>query len=170
VSAPSTTLIHFAKGNLTPACRDHGDEITTSTRHGEVTCFACRKSAAFLEYPKGVGTPTPLDQVIAESPEMQELSARALAALWRNERGMYTVEETIHHGDYRSTRRVEVYDITPSTVDGILMSSAYCYGSWARADAPYAEHRAAVLKALVKDLRSGIENRSVGWSTFRLTK
>jgi hypothetical protein len=83
---------------------------------------------------------------------------------------MYTVEEVIHHGDYRSTRRVEVYDITPSTIDGILMSSAYCYGSWARADAPFAEHRAAVLKALVKDLRSGIENRAVGWSTFRLIK
>lgn len=87
----------------------------------------------------------------------------------RNHRNMYTVEEFIHHGNYRSLRTVEVYDITVATVDGILMSSAYCYGSWQHPENPgHLEHRRAALKQLVADLKAGETNRAIGWSTFRL--
>lgn len=86
----------------------------------------------------------------------------------RNQRGMYTIEEVIHHGDYRSTRHVEVYDINTVTVDAILQSSAYCYGSWRNPDNPdYAGHRRVALVQLVSDLNHGVTNRSIGWSTFR---
>lgn len=84
----------------------------------------------------------------------------------KNDRGMYVVEELIHHGNYRSLRRVEVYDLNEVTVDAILQSSAYCYGSW-REQGQFAEHRQAALKQLVSDLKRGRVNRSVGWSTFR---
>lgn len=84
----------------------------------------------------------------------------------KNGRGMYVVEEVIHHGDYRSVRRVEVYDLNEATVDAIVQSSAYCYGSWAHAD-EYREHRAAALRQLVEDLKAGRVNRHIGWSTFR---
>lgn len=84
----------------------------------------------------------------------------------KNERGNYTIEEVIHHGEYRNTRRVEVYDITPVTVDAVLISSAYCYGSWLDSD-QYAEVRRAALATLVDDLKHGRVNRAIGWSTFR---
>ena len=86
----------------------------------------------------------------------------------KNERGNYTIEEVIHYGEYRHSRHVEVYDITVATIDGVLMSSAYCYGSWADAEPQFAEHRRAALVQLVDDLRSGVTNRAIGWSTFRL--
>jgi hypothetical protein len=35
------------------------------------------------------------------------------------------IQESIHHGDYRHKRVIEVYALTPLTVKGILMSSAY---------------------------------------------
>lgn len=90
-------------------------------------------------------------------------------AAHRNVRGMYTIEETIHHGNYLSTRQVEVYAITVQTVDAVLMSSAYCYGSWDNPENPdHRDHRRQALRQLVTDLRNGVTNRSVGWSTFRL--
>lgn len=85
----------------------------------------------------------------------------------RNERGMYVIEEVIHHGQYRSVRHVEVYDLNETTVDGVLISSAYCYGSWADPASRHAETRRPALLALVEDLRAGRENLSIGWSTFR---
>lgn len=86
----------------------------------------------------------------------------------KNAGGMYAVQEVIHHGDYRSSRLVEVYDLNETTVDAILQSSAYCYGSWANAEPQFHEHRAAALKNLVEDLKQGRVNRSIGWSTFRV--
>jgi hypothetical protein len=91
-----------------------------------------------------------------------------VTAAAKNHRGMFTIEEVIHHGDYRSQRYVEVYALNETTVDAVLISSAYCYGSWAHAEHPYTEHRAAALKQLVDDLLHGRTNRSIGWSTFRL--
>lgn len=87
-----------------------------------------------------------------------------------HERGMYVVEEVIHHGNYRTVRRVEVYDLNEVTVDAVLQSSAYCYGSWAgpQENPIYTEHRNAALKRLVADLKRGRVNRSIGWSTFRV--
>lgn len=85
----------------------------------------------------------------------------------KNERGNYTIEEVIHHGDYRHTRHVEVYDINPVTVDAVLISSAYCYGSWLDPKGPYPDVRRPKLFELVEDLKRDRENRSVGWSTFR---
>ena len=76
----------------------------------------------------------------------------------KNERGMYVVEEVIHHGDYRSVRRVEVYALTKQTIDGILISSAYGYEGIAE---KYRER-------MLLDLQEGHVNRTIGWSTFRV--
>lgn len=86
----------------------------------------------------------------------------------KNERGNYVIEEVIHHGEYRNTRRVEVYAINETTVDAVLQSSAYCYGSWKHPENPSHElHRRTALARLVADLNEGRENRHIGWSTFR---
>jgi hypothetical protein len=90
----------------------------------------------------------------------------------KNDRGMYVVQELIHHGNYRSLRRVEVYELNEVTVDAILQSSAYCYGSFAgpQENPLYTAPRNAHLKHLVSDLKRGRVNRSIGWSTFRVLK
>jgi hypothetical protein len=150
---------------------------TTTEDPGRVTCFACRRSPEFSTAQQGVGAPTPLPQrqtpkllrdIIAEDPALSETAAKAWLSQCRNHRGMYTIQEVIHHGDYISERIVEVYDVNETTVDAVLQSSAYCYGSWAHAEPPYTGHRKAALATLVQDLRHGRENRSIGWSTFRL--
>lgn len=169
--APLPPPIHFVDdpSNERALCNEKIYVGTWSTEPGRVTCFRCRTTPAFkaaqLDH-----EPWTIGQVLADANhDVAELARRAEteAKPRRNERGMYTIEEVIHHGDYRTTRRVEVYSITETTVDAVLQSSAYCYGSWARADAPYAEHRAAVLKALVADLNAGRPNMTIGWSTFR---
>ena len=180
-AAPPTTLIHYSRdaqtggraacGTIAPT---DGELAGITARFGMVTCFGCRRTHLFLRDQKaaemeGVGAPTPLRQVIAESEDMQAL-ARQVLKTWKNERGMYVIEEAIHHGDYRSTRRVEVYDITPVTVDAVLISSAYCYGSWLDPHGPYPDARRPKLFELVEDLRAGRENRQIGWSTFKLVK
>jgi hypothetical protein len=178
---PTSTLIHFRWPDkpLGPAaCGAQYDGRTSSP--GEVTCFACRRTPVFLQE-QGVGTPTPLPQremprllkdIVTEDPELSAMNERAWKAALpaaKNSRGMYVIEEVIHHGEYRSTRRVEVYDITTATIDGILMSSAYCYGSWQEPENPgHRDHRRGALKQLVSDLRHGVTNRAIGWSTFRL--
>lgn len=67
------------------------------------------------------------------------------------------IREVIHHGDYRHTRVMEVYKLTPLTVRGVLMSSAYCYEL-------SIERR---LAEIVSELSTtGIAH--VGWSTFTI--
>ena len=194
---PSTTLTHlFADGRLlTSACGlDMLDEKSTGgggTVHtGQVTCFACRRSRPFYlaQQLQGVGASTPLPQrvapppltppvklsgVMADSEEMQTLAKRAAEhefklADHRNHRNMYSIEESIHHGEYRSLRVVEVYDVNPVTVDAVLISSAYCYGSWLDPNGPHSDVRRTHLFELVEDLRHGRTNRVIGRSTFRL--
>ncbi|UOK18415.1 hypothetical protein SEA_BRUHMOMENT_99 [Arthrobacter phage BruhMoment] len=141
-----------------------------SRNPGEVTCFACRKTLAFKQAQKGGRTSDPikLSGVMADDAALNDLAAAAFRES-KNERGMYVVEELIHHGNYRSTRRVEVYDVTASTMDGVLMSSAYCYGSWQNPENPdHTKHRRDALLQLVDDLRHLRTNRSIGWSTFRI--
>lgn len=183
-----TTPIHYhtKPGAKAPtiACGAHPLRIANHTEEvGKVTCFACRKTVVFREdqLAGGVGTPTPLPQrempkllkdIVTEDPELSELESRAwkaaLAAA-RNSRGMYVIEEFIHHGDYRSTRRVEVYGINAVTVDCVIQSSAYYYGSWLHPENPdHKQARNTKLHQLVEDLRHGRTNRAVGWSTFRL--
>lgn len=167
----------------TIACGAHPLRIATHTEDpGKVTCFACRKTLTFREDQLGVVAPTPLPQrqmpvllkdIIAEDHTLAALEEEARTKEFklsnhRNHRNMYTIEELIHHGNYRSLRTVEVYDLTPATVDAVLISSAYCYGSWLNAEAPHTAHRRAALLELVQDLRHGRVNRSIGWSTFRL--
>lgn len=164
-----------------PACGiQEYPEVFTTARTGEVTCFACRRSQVFLQE-QGVGTPTPLPQrqtpkllkeIIAEDPQLSTLHGEALKEFLRgarNERGMFVIEEVIHHGDYRSVRRVEVYSINAVTVDAVIQSSAYAYGSWLNPDNPdHKQVRNIKLHQLVQDLRTGVTNRDIGWSTFRL--
>lgn len=145
-----------------------------SSEPGDVTCFACRRTPDFTHW-QGVGAPTPgepglrkLDQILAEHPVLGESAPEWNLAAHKNERGMYTIEEFIHHGDYRSRRNVEVYAINETTVDAVLQSSAYCYGSWAHAAPQHFTHRKTALAQLVDDLKHGRVNRSIGWSTFRL--
>lgn len=137
---------------------------------GEVTCFACRRHVNFnTEW--GVGTPTPpvkLSGVMLSDDGLQRLMDEVLKSC-RNERGMFVIEESIHHGEYRSTRRVEVHAINAVTVDAVIQSSAYAYGSWLHPDNPeHKEARNTQLHQLVADLRTLRINRSIGWSTFRL--
>lgn len=173
---PTATLMHFVEpGSITPACGAPTEDEWHNIP-GRVTCFACRQSTVFKDSQRGVGGSTPpvkLSGVMAESEELFDLAAKAAAASWlkaqRNERGMYVIEEVLHHGDYRSTRRVEVYAINAVTVDAVIQSSAYCYGSWLHPENPdYAEVRSAKLHGLVEDLKAGRVNRDIGWSTFRL--
>ena len=79
---------------------------------------------------------------------------------------MFVIEEFIHHGDYRSRRRVEVYALNAVTVNAVIESSAYCYDSWL--NNPEYPTRTAKLHALVEDLKALRTNRTIGWSTFRL--
>lgn len=78
---------------------------------------------------------------------------------------MVKIEEVIHHGDYHSRRVVEVWSINEITVDAVITSSAYCYQTYQGSDNPRREER---LHELVEDLKAGRENRSIGWSTFRV--
>jgi hypothetical protein len=178
---PAETLIHFVQGNLTPICGADGVPVTITQEPGEVTCFACRRTEKFKQAQlAGVGLPTPLREVIEGDEELAELArtakrraleakaAQEMVAAARNERNMYVIEESIHHGDYRSVRRVEVYAINPVTVDAVIQSSAYGYGSWLDPNGPYPEVRRPKLFELVEDLRYGRTNRQIGWSTFRL--
>jgi hypothetical protein len=164
------------------ACGAHPLRIANHTEDvGKVTCFGCRKTEVFkADQLEGVGTPTPLPQremprllkdIVAEDPVLVDLNNRAWKAALpaaKNSRDMYVIEELIHHGEYRTVRRVEMYDINPVTVDAVLISSAYCYGSWLDPNAQHAAARRPKLFALVDDLRHGRVNRTVGWSTFRL--
>jgi hypothetical protein len=190
MSAPPTeTLIHYVRTRHTnwTGCKDHVYDEDQGWRQvsedpARVTCFACRKSEVFkqaqllapLNAKEGVGTPTPLAEVIAADPDLSALQAEAEARTTvprRNLRGMYVIEETIHHGSYRSTRRIEVYAINVLTVDAILQSSAYAYGSWQNPENPaHTEVRRTQLRHLVEDLKAGRENKQIGWSTFRTIK
>lgn len=125
------------------ACNDpiNGAGATTP---GDVTCFGCRATPQFKQA-QGGRTTDPLSN--------DERDA------WRNERGMFVVEERIHHGDYRVERRIEVHEITPATVDGILMSSPYSYGPSVHAD---------LFTEMIMSLRIGRDYAGIGWSTFRL--
>lgn len=170
MSEVSPPIIHF-KSPAIPgrtACSLRGTVIIESTRDpARVTCPTCKRQGCYKVANKGVETPTPLRDVVEETPELQRLTKDALKAC-RNERGMYVIEEFIHHGDYRSTRRVEVYALNETTVDAVIQSSAYCYDSWADRTSPHYEARIIKLRALVEDLKALRTNRLVGWSTFRI--
>jgi hypothetical protein len=73
------------------------------------------------------------------------------------------IQEKIHHGDYINVRVVEVYAINEITVDAILQSSAYGYGSY------QTDRLQKRLDDLVTDLKAG-EKGYVGWSTFEVIK
>lgn len=166
----ASTLIHFTTPALLKfrqtACLQESNSPLVTDEVGQVTCFACRKSGPFLvRQGEGVRVPVPLAEI--EPPGLRRLMDDVLKAC-RNERGMYVIEESIHHGDYRSVRRVEVYDINAVTVDAVIVSSAYTYGSWLDPDSPHATGRRPKLFDLVDDLRSLRTNRVIGWSTFRL--
>lgn len=74
------------------------------------------------------------------------------------------IQEKIHHGDYINVRVVEVHAINRNTVDGILISSAYCYGSY---QGSVREQKR--LDDLIEDLKAG-EKGYIGWSTFEVIK
>lgn len=163
------TLTHFTvPGTVAAACAAaHPHEWTYDP--GKVTCFACRKTPEFKRA-QLAAPPVKLSGVMADTPELEKLRVEANLRGMKNERGMYVIEETIHHGDYRSVRRVEVFAITPLTMNCIIMSSAYCYGDWLDPASPHAKVRLQHLADLVEDLKALRENRSIGWSTFKLIK
>lgn len=157
----------------TIACGAHPLRIAWATPDpGRVTCFGCRRTEVFkAEQLEGVEPPTPpvkLSGVMLSDDGLQRLMDDVLKSC-RNERGMYVIEESIHHGEYRSVRRVEVHAINAVTVDAVIQSSAYAYGSWLHPDNPeHKEARNTQLHQLVADLRTLRINRSIGWSTFRI--
>lgn len=173
---PSTTLIHYLPSPAATVFACGATAGNGAADSGGVTCFACRNTPEFRQDQLRVGgsTPLKLSGIMADDEHLTALAEKAKAYEWlasmKNDRDMFTIQEVIHHGDYRSIRRVEVYAINDTTVDAVLQSSAYCYGSWLHAEPQYAEHRRAALKQLVDDLKHGRENRAIGWSTFRLTK
>lgn len=71
------------------------------------------------------------------------------------------IREKIHHGNYRNERVVEVFAINAVTVDAIVQSSAYCYGSLSN------DAERARLDALVADLKAG-RVAQLGWSDFEV--
>lgn len=174
--APATdTLIHYhpdATSGGRAVCMARDGAVTA--QFGLVTCFACRSTTAFKSDQYRAENPVTIGQILgAADLDVAVLAERAEAeaatAPKRNERGMYVIEEVIHHGDYRSARRVEVYSVNVVTVDAVLQSSAYAYGSWQHPENPdHTEVRRLQLRQLVSDLKHGLTNRSIGWSTFRL--
>jgi hypothetical protein len=74
---------------------------------------------------------------------------------------MFKIQETISHGDYRSVRVMEVYAINGVTVDALVQSSAYCYGSLAN------DKDQNKLDAIVDGLKSG-KRVALGWSDFKV--
>lgn len=71
------------------------------------------------------------------------------------------IREKIHHGNYRHERVVEVYALNAVTVDAVVQSSAYCYGSLSEGP------QKARLDALVADLKAG-KVAQLGWSDFEV--
>lgn len=71
------------------------------------------------------------------------------------------VRETIHHGNYRNVRVMEVYALNAVTVDALVQSSAYCYGSLTEGP------QRARLEALVAALKAG-RVAQIGWSDFEV--
>ena len=69
----SQTITHYRpRGVLATACTLRGTVIIeSSARIDDVNCPQCLKL-------RGVGTPTPLVEVIAEDPELQRLSREGL--------------------------------------------------------------------------------------------
>lgn len=68
---------------------------------------------------------------------------------------MITITETIHHGNYRSTRVMQVPVINSTTVRALLMSSPYCYTETS-------ETRVNI----VRDELATSNRAEHGWSTF----
>jgi hypothetical protein len=103
------TLIHFTRGDLTAACADLGG-ARISRDPGEVTCFACRKSAAFRGAQRqhsivddllGVHTidpPVKLSGIMAQSPEIARLD-RMVRDRDRADRTYYTAPAMNEGGD-----------------------------------------------------------------------
>lgn len=71
------------------------------------------------------------------------------------------IREKIHHGNYRHERVVEVYAINNVTVDAVVQSSAYCYGTLSTGAGQ------ARLEALVAALKAG-KVAQLGWSDFEV--
>ncbi|QWY82828.1 DNA primase domain protein [Arthrobacter phage SilentRX] len=74
------TLIHFARiaaGFQHPVC-GAGDDPVVTANHGQVTCFACRRSTAFRDSRTAEGL-LRLDAVVKASAPMQELHRSGLA-------------------------------------------------------------------------------------------
>lgn len=173
------SAVHLIMPNLqVTACGDSYEIVDWTTEPGRVTCFICRKTEQFKAEQGGRTTdPIPLGQVIAEDEHLTELARRAkeraeLEAM-KNHRGMFTIKEVIHHGEYYRVRYVEVHSIDATTINAVLMSSPYSYGDWLggkHTDLKVKEARRGHLDQLVEDLRQRRENRSIGWSTFCLVK
>lgn len=70
---------------------------------------------------------------------------------------MITITETIHHGNYRSTRIMQVTTINQITVKALLTSSPYCY----------THPSESALVGIVRDLQS-TGKAEFGWSDFTL--
>lgn len=105
--------------------------------------------------------PVTLSEVLAQHPLLVEGQPMLHYAPVKNGRDMYVVEEHIHHGQYNKRRRVEVYQINVITLDSIIRSSGYVYGT--QLDTPAGTER---LKQMVHDLKHG-RTVEYGWSTFR---
>lgn len=112
--------------------------------------------------------PTPLDPFakLAWARNLNNPTDQQLAPL-RNHRGMFVVQETIHHGDVFIQRRMEVPRLDPMIAAALVMSSPYNYGDWF-AGPDVMDVRTEKLRTLVDDLRNFRRNRSIGWSTFNL--
>lgn len=167
------TLVHYANPPGSVAlCTLRGTvTIVTSDNPAAVNCFSCRRKLReggrdTDPLPQRVA-PKSLRQIMDETPEVKRLRDDVLKAC-RNERGMYVIEEFIHHGDYRSKRRVEVYEVNRDTVNAVIESSAYCYGSFKKNNSWADVTRNEILDALVQDLRALRTNRTISWSTFRI--
>lgn len=69
------------------------------------------------------------------------------------------IQETIHHGDYRHKRVIEVHALTMDTVAGVLMSSPYAYTKLSRDQ--------------VDDVMANLQEQGaaqLGWSNFEIVE
>lgn len=72
---------------------------------------------------------------------------------------MIRIKETIHHGEYRSKRFVEVHAINELTVRGILMSSPY----------PSTNPNQTRLEAMIANLKEQGKAQH-GWADYEIVE
>lgn len=139
-----STLIHFTTPILLKfgkaACGLSHVTNQVSARHGDVTCFACRKSAPFITR-HGVEPPTPpikLSGVMQEHPIMAEMYATAISRGEDVPRYLHECSDCEYLGHTNNShsdgtiKRVELYYCHGPEEGDVIARHSDATGDWVR--------------------------------------